>query len=1047
MRLATSAGLAVALVTALLFVLDVLPEGTRVLAGPPPGEETISAPDPTSGTGPTVPLAGGGNAVTLGASPDFALGQPGLSFRYVRTLGQVETPYFDDTDHLNRPYGLGTDAANVWIAEAEGLRALKYGSDGTLLKQLGKAGFRQGIVVSNVNTDLHFVTDVSVDAVGNVWVADGGAKHVLKFDANGTYLSKLGQAWSSGTDNSHFGEPQGVAFDGAGNVYVSDGANWGNDQGNHRIQIFSSDGTYLNTIGVPGVAGSDNAHFRGPGHIAIDSANYLYVADSANHRVQVFDVSSPITPTYVATIGVSGQSGSDNGHLNKPQGVAVDATHIYVADTGNNRIQVFDRTTRAYQTTVGSGWGTGNGQFKSPTDVAVDALGNIYVADRENGRVQQFSPALAYSRTYGTTGIPYLTDTSHFLRPSGVAAGLDGSIYVLEENGARLVKLDANGTALWTLGEAGVSGSNNAHFAWPSGLALDPSGRVYVADRVNNRVQIFDADGAYVATLGTGRGTGDYQFNSPFGVAIDSSGNIYVADTNNQRVQVFDNNRSYVATIGTTGASGSDNAHFNQPRDVAVDTAGGVYIVDAGNHRVQVFDRNRAFVRTIGVSGVSGTDFGHLRSPTAVAVDAQQRTYVADGWGSRVQVFDGSGAYLTTLGGSSGKLSGQLRTVEGLAVDSNGNLYAADQINHRIQMYTPGVPDWQQSNLNGFGEPMNSQIATLVGFQGKLYAGVSNFSGRGAQLWQEDSTLSWTAVLTNGFGNSKNYGIAHLIEFHGQLYAGTMGDTTTGAGEIWRSPDGVNWTSVMSGGFGDPTNGRISRFSVYNDQLYATTWSYTNTHGTELWRSATGNTGDWTQIDVPGFSDPKNTAGWSSAVYNGYLYLGTAYNSSGGQVWRTDGATLTQVNASGFGTASNVAISALAVFDGRLYASTMSPGVQVWRCSACDGTDWTKVVDGGFGNTYTGASSDFAVLNNQLYLAVGNTQTGIEVWRTTTGNSGDWTQVGFGGFGDSNNGLIYPSNAMVAFNGRLLLGTGNVQGTELWERRINRLYLPVIMRN
>ena len=229
---------------------------------------------------------------------------------------------------------------------------------------------------------------------------------MLKFNSSGVYMSKLGQTWSCGTDNGRFNSPLGIAFDGSGNIYISDGGQWWNsDSGNHRVQIFDSAGNYLNTIGTTGTSGSGNNQFHGPRHIAIYN-NFLYVADSGNHRIQIFNVSVPASPTYVATIGVTGASGSDNTHLNHPSGVAVDANYIYVADSWNNRVQIFDRNTRAYVATIGTGWGTGNSQFKNPYDVAVDSAGNIYVADFDNTRVQQFNSSRAYVRTYGTTVCP-----------------------------------------------------------------------------------------------------------------------------------------------------------------------------------------------------------------------------------------------------------------------------------------------------------------------------------------------------------------------------------------------------------------------------------------------------------------------------------------------------------------------------------------------------------------------------------------------------------------------------------------------------------------
>ena len=181
------------------------------------------------------------------------------------------------------------------------------------------------------------------------------------------------------------------------------------------------------------------------------------MADACNHRVQVFNRRQvqPL-PVYLATIGVSGQSGSDNAHFDHPLGIAVYADRVYVADENNHRVQVFSRSTGVYQATISDGWGQDNEHLRHPADVAVDAAGNIYVADWLNARVQQFNSSLAYVRTYGATGVPYLTDDLHYNRPSGLAVAPDGSIYVTEERGQRLIKLAASGAPQWVVGLPGV---------------------------------------------------------------------------------------------------------------------------------------------------------------------------------------------------------------------------------------------------------------------------------------------------------------------------------------------------------------------------------------------------------------------------------------------------------------------------------------------------------------------------------------------------------------------------------------------------------------
>lgn len=1032
----------------LVLVLAALAAGTTSAQGPQPPEavpptERLTAPEmlppgePEIGKpfGLRAPFAWPAAGVAGVEAAAIPLGQPGFSFRYVQTFGFTEEGYFEDTAHLYNPSGVATDGTSVWIADSYGNRALKFDSAGNFLRQIGKASFREA-----TGTSLDYISDMAVDSSGSIWVVDSGAQHVIKYSSTGQRLSELGQRWNSGSDNSRFDNPKGIAFGSAGHIYVS-------DSNNHRVQIFDNSGNYLATLGVTGEPGSDNGHFREPRRIAI-YGNYLYVADAGNHRVQIFDITTPTGPSWVGTVG--GSQGSGTSQFNYPEGVAVDAYYIYVADSNNNRVQIFDRSTRAYAATIGGSRGSSNNQFNYPIDVAVDASGNIYVADIWNNRVQQYNGGWAYQRTYGTTGVPYLTDGYHYNYPTGVAVAGDGSIYVIENRGKRLVKLNAAGVPQWTVGEPGISGTDNGHFRYPNGVALDKAGRVYVADTSNNRIQIFNGDGTYYATLGTGLGSGPYQFNTPYGVAVGQNGNIYVADRYNHRIQVYNADGAYIGTIGETGVSGSDNTHFNEPYDVAVDSAGNVYVADLSNHRVQRCTPGSSSwncATIVGETGVSGSDFGHLSNPIGVTVDAAGRIYVADGWGGRVQVFDNSGAYLTTIGGSWGNRTGQMRQADGLAVDSDGNLYIAEYLNHRIQKFAPGVPGWKQVNINGFGDRTNGNIHTLAPFAGRLYAGTYNDAGNGAQLWRLEANGSWVPLITNGLGITRNIGFNHLITFNGQLYLGVRNDTD--GASIYRSSDGDHWTSVVTGGFDSVQKTGVYRFAVFNNQLYAGTSSWTAGRGGEIWRSSSGDAGTWERVVASGFDNPNNYIMRSSEVHNGYLYFGTQnvdtsnyMTTTGGIVIRSstgDSGSWTKITSDGLGDINNYAISGLASFNGYLYASTSRwsrSGVQVWRCQNCDGSDWEKVVDNGFDNPNNWGVSTLQVFSGELYLVIGNGITGMEVWRTQTGNLGEWIKVSDGGFGDSNNSSPYYNNVTV-FNNRLYIGTQNgANSPEVWKKTV-----------
>ncbi|OLE40274.1 MAG: hypothetical protein AUG16_04860 [Thaumarchaeota archaeon 13_1_20CM_2_39_20] len=312
----------------------------------------------------------------------------------------------------------------------------------------------------------------------------------------GTYVSTLGVSSKYGTDNSHFSYPQGVALDSSGNIYVA-------DRGNDRVQKFSSSGEYLLTLGVSGTSGIDISHFNTPVSVALDSSGNIYVADTYNHRIQKFSSSGE----YLMTLGVSGKFGTDNAHFSYPEGVALDSSgNIYVVDTYNHRIQKFSSSGQ-YLSTLGmsSEFGTDNAHFCYPASVALDSSGNIYVADSGNERIQKFSSSGQYMSTLGASG-PYMSsgmssnygsDNSHFNTPESVALDSSGNIYVADTYNHRIQKFSSSGTYISTLGASGKYGSDNSHFGYPASVALDGSENIYVADFDNNRVQKFTPKGSF----------------------------------------------------------------------------------------------------------------------------------------------------------------------------------------------------------------------------------------------------------------------------------------------------------------------------------------------------------------------------------------------------------------------------------------------------------------------------------------------------------------------------------------------------------------------
>jgi sugar lactone lactonase YvrE len=295
--------------------------------------------------------------------------------------------------------------------------------------------------------------------------------------------------------------------------------------------------------------------FGGPGGGIFDPVNdHILICDTGNDRVEVLNAQTLAT---VAIIGVTGVAGSDNAHFSDPIGVAFDGAtnRIFVADTGNNRIQVFNAASFAYVETIGAQLtsdgrlvaAAGNTAFAAPGGLHVDsAAGRLYVADTGNQRVQIFETAtLAYVGTLGTSGVSG-SDNAHFNAPKDVVVNTAaGEILVADSGNSRVQRFDAVTFAYkGTIGGPGLNVGDSDYLGAPNAVAFDPlSNLVLIADSTEERVEVFDAlSYTYVLTLGTtgSAGSSNSQFFGPDGVVVDTvHERIFVADQRNNRLQMF----------------------------------------------------------------------------------------------------------------------------------------------------------------------------------------------------------------------------------------------------------------------------------------------------------------------------------------------------------------------------------------------------------------------------------------------------------------------------------------------------------------------------
>lgn len=326
---------------------------------------------------------------------------------------------------------------------------------------------------------------------------------------------------------------------------------------------------------------------------------------------EVMAIPSP----YLLTMSI-GQEGVGDGEFSSPTGIALDTDgNIYVADTDNHSIQKFDKAGK-FLARWGSEPSSQEGQFYYPRGLAVGPDSVMYVADSGNNRVQKFDLEGNVQKAWGKFGFAWRgADMGKFDVPWGLATDQDGNVYVSDTSNARIQKFQSDGQPLLKWGR---DGSFDGAFFFPRGVTVDFVGNIYVADESNNRIQKFDQRGSFLTKWGR-EGKGPGQFKSPWGIACDALGNVYVVDSGNHRIQKFDGNGTFLCSFGNRGKT---EGQLNFPYGIAVDKEGCVFVVDSGNNRVLKYTPTEEEMARGKQETTQALEPGAVQPPRSVAVKA-----------------------------------------------------------------------------------------------------------------------------------------------------------------------------------------------------------------------------------------------------------------------------------------------------------------------------------------------------------------------------------------------------------------------------------------
>ena|GEM_PF-282085 len=489
-----------------------------------------------------------------------------------------------------------------------------------------------------------------------------------------------------------------------------------------------------------------------PVGVALDAGGNLYIADFYDCRIRKMAAGSGIISTVAGngSQGFSGDSGAATAAgLNLPSGMVPDSVgNLYIADTYNQRIRKVAAGSGIISTVAGSGsTGFTTGGFSgdggaataaglsSPSGVALDSAGNLYIADSGNGRVRKVAAGsgiittVAGNGSQGFSGDGGPATAAGLFGPSGVTLDSAGNLYIVDQYNLRIRKVAAGSGIITTAagnGSRGFSGDGGAAtaagFAGPSGVALDFAGNLYIADGSDNRVRKVAAGNGIISTVagnGSQGSSGDggaamaAGLNYPGGVVLDSAGILYIADTSNNRIRKVTAGSGIITTVAGNGSQGftgdgsaATAAGLNSSRGVSLDSGGNVYIADSGNNRIRKVAAGSGIITTVAGNGSQGSsgDGGAataagLIDPYGVTLDSAGNLYIADTENHLIRkVAAGSGIITTVAGNGSLGFSGDggaatesgLYSPRGVALNSAGDLYIADTGINRIQKVAAG---------------------------------------------------------------------------------------------------------------------------------------------------------------------------------------------------------------------------------------------------------------------------------------------------------------------------------------------------------------------
>jgi len=741
-----------------------------------------------------------------------------------------------NTARFSRPNSLVVDGnGNIYVADTPNGTIRKITSGGVVTTLAGSALNLGSADGTGAAAQFNQPWGITIDNNGNLFVADRVNCTIRKITPTGVVTTFAGSAGLQGTadgvgNSARFYEPTGVVADADNNLFVTDTTNC-------TIRKITPAGLVTTLAGLAGNSGIGDgsgtlARFGYPTGIAIDGSGNLFVTDSPSDTIRKVTASGIVT-TLAGTAGVAGSADGTGSaaRFNYPNGVAVDSSgNVYVADSNSSTIRKI--TSSGAVTTLlgtygilGSADGTGNAaQFNQPYGIAVDANGNLFIADSSNNTIRK---AASNNSVTTLAGSPPGTgsqngpvSSARFASPYGVVVDNSGNLFV-SDSGSNTIRKIAGGIVTTLAGTVGTVGNldgtgTSAMFSSPTGIAIDGNGNLIVADTGNNTIRKVTPSGVVstlagtAGTSGSQDGTGSAaQFKAPKGVAIGGNGYIYVADSGNDTIreitpagvvstiagQAPPQGVSYPIGLGPVSVDGTGPAAvFVTPTGIVADSGGNLYVADSESDTIRKVAPGGVVTTIAGAPGLgyftaggdvdsTSADSARFKTPTGIAMDGSGNLFVADAGNNSIRMISESGA-VTTLAGNAKNNSGseavdgtgiyaQFFTPTGLAVAANGNLYVADSGNQEIRL----------------GVETSAEPIVTIGIQG------------GTVTTGSSPTLGVTASGT---------GLTYQWQFNGVNIAGAMAST------LQLTNFGTNLDGIYSVTVTNPSGGSTTTSATLN---------------------------------------------------------------------------------------------------------------------------------------------------------------------------------------------------------------------------------------